>query len=76
MESSLILGNVLPDIGLIGLSDFERFTHFEWYGSFKIDAIIARLEELLSDFVDYCEDSFRGRSSLVYNQIQQTKSYL
>lgn len=58
MESSLILGNTLPEIGLIGMADFGRFAHFEWYGSFNLDAIITRLEESLSDFIDYCEDVF------------------
>ncbi|SIP85871.1 Hypothetical protein PACV_156 [Pacmanvirus A23] len=58
MEPPLILGNTIPDIGLIGMADFGRFAHFEWYGSFNLDAIITRLNGVLPDFIDYCEDSF------------------
>ena len=58
MEVPLILGNSFPNIGLIGLADFEQTAHFEWYGSFNIDSIVSKFNEGLPDFVDYCEDSF------------------
>ncbi|QYB17511.1 hypothetical protein PV-S19_0147 [Pacmanvirus S19] len=58
MESPLILGSAIPDIGLIGMTDFGRFAHFEWYGSFNLDAIIAKFNAAIPDFIDYYEDSF------------------